>query len=844
MSLRGIFEFVIKIDRFRNVDLFHQGLYHLRFRIYHEVNGEVYLAHPYSIISPSQKKSKNAHNLIPAGTVDAVSAFQTKSFLIRYQDEEVQINDIAHFRTEIDIQDNYLFQSFIFEVELMWTDLSNIGGLELWKYQMNQIESKAEFKSVSTRKFRLNNSYTGIHEYAPILFDELHYCMVCTSIHSVLLDFKFRSKPLLSVEDESASTLTYIDPSEKDKDKNGSEKRLTKNSENRKKYKNLTEFFFARESQADMTGLEVDDKDINAIFQDFIQPLITSYERLHAMHSRFIIEGLSEQQRVNIAASAEVEPFINFKADLAKPRSSQDSSWIIDTSASTNADSLISSEKAVINKDESSSDEEKEDVLLKENSVKEGESEEEVIDSQKSKQMVEENEEEKVQKRENNNEVIESSTLDELNDASVQEGQYCSKFPFRDPEELAKAIQYEMNNLAANIFQLWHKLVMVLQMEKTELNAILKESFKEKMRESWGESIFRNIIQTSDYSLQTDKDIGQLHKHMAKVRRNNVYYLSMEPLKVEDINLIPDIEQHPIVFEDVYLKSDPKDGNQANAESLIPNHESFKKDYDGIHLFILVHGFQGNPFDMRLIKNNISTLYPDSVFMCASSNEGLTDDDIHNQGLRLSEEVQGYIAEWCPTGNLAKLSFIGHSMGGLVIRSALPHLQEYSDKMHLYMTLSSPHLGYMFNSGKLVNAGLWVLKKWKKSQSLQQLMMTDEKDPKDTFLFKASKLEGLTWFKHVALISSFQDSYAPYESARIEICKNAANDPSRGSAYIEMARNLLHDMELQVLYRIDVNFKIKTKNLDNFIGRTAHIRFLEDQSLMQMILTRYTDFFR
>lgn len=36
-------------------------------------------------------------------------------------------------------------------------------------------------------------------------------------------------------------------------------------------------------------------------------------------------------------------------------------------------------------------------------------------------------------------------------------------------------------------------------------------------------------------------------------------------------------------------------------------------------------------------------------------------------------EIKKFIQEWCPNG-CTKLSFIGHSLGGLIIRSAIPHL--------------------------------------------------------------------------------------------------------------------------------------------------------------------------
>ena len=55
----------------------------------------------------------------------------------------------------------------------------------------------------------------------------------------------------------------------------------------------------------------------------------------------------------------------------------------------------------------------------------------------------------------------------------------------------------------------------------------------------------------------------------------------------------------------------------------------------------------------------------------------------------------------------------------------------------------------------------------KDSECLKQLSMTDHENPEETFLFKLSKMGGLEYFKHIFLFSSKQDSYAPFESARI-----------------------------------------------------------------------------
>ena len=87
--------------------------------------------------------------------------------------------------------------------------------------------------------------------------------------------------------------------------------------------------------------------------------------------------------------------------------------------------------------------------------------------------------------------------------------------------------------------------------------------------------------------------------------------------------------------------------------------------------------------------------------------------------------------------------------------------------MHGYLSLCTPHLGCMYKSGKLFSAGMWVLKKWKKSVCLAQMGMTDNKDLEKTTLFELSKFQGLAWFKHIIFVSSFQDQYAPFDSARI-----------------------------------------------------------------------------
>lgn len=46
-----------------------------------------------------------------------------------------------------------------------------------------------------------------------------------------------------------------------------------------------------------------------------------------------------------------------------------------------------------------------------------------------------------------------------------------------------------------------------------------------------------------------------------------------------------------------------------------------------------------------------------------------------------------------------------------------------------------------------------------------------------------------------------------------------------------MADNIFKELKTRVIHRVDVNFDIGKKNIDSIIGRAAHIKFFESQSL-------------
>lgn len=85
---------------------------------------------------------------------------------------------------------------------------------------------------------------------------------------------------------------------------------------------------------------------------------------------------------------------------------------------------------------------------------------------------------------------------------------------------------------------------------------------------------------------------------------------------------------------------------------------------------------------MRTFKNYVSLTLPNALCHASSVNEEFTDGNIEDMGKKLAIEVKKHITDWCfskdaSTLLLDKLTFIGHSLGGIIIRSALPHLESY-----------------------------------------------------------------------------------------------------------------------------------------------------------------------
>ncbi|GKV00506.1 hypothetical protein SLEP1_g13182 [Rubroshorea leprosula] len=112
------------------------------------------------------------------------------------------------------------------------------------------------------------------------------------------------------------------------------------------------------------------------------------------------------------------------------------------------------------------------------------------------------------------------------------------------------------------------------------------------------------------------------------------------------------------------------------------------------HLVIMVNGIVGSAADWRFAAEQFVKKLPDKIIVhrseCNSSK--LTFDGVDLMGERLAEEVLAVVRQ---RPEVQKISFVAHSLGGLVARYAIGRLYEHSSRLnssdHYGISLSEEH---------------------------------------------------------------------------------------------------------------------------------------------------------
>lgn len=228
----------------------------------------------------------------------------------------------------------------------------------------------------------------------------------------------------------------------------------------------------------------------------------------------------------------------------------------------------------------------------------------------------------------------------------------------------------------------------------------------------------------------------------------------------------------PILYEEVLWL------NQNFEKSYISWDQNSRKTEDiyaylhqAQHFVFLVHGFKGSIRDMQKISNMLVLRCPKIKPIIWKSIQEHAEDttfDIEKLGTKLAYEIHHEILENHEEDTEYKISFIGHSLGGLLIRAALWKLRMHKEKFQTLMTLGTPHWGYMHSKSKLLSLGIWMYDKVATNPVLTQIRLGDSKDIRETKIYELSEKEEIGFFKNIVILGSEQDTFASIETSLIK----------------------------------------------------------------------------
>lgn len=95
------------------------------------------------------------------------------------------------------------------------------------------------------------------------------------------------------------------------------------------------------------------------------------------------------------------------------------------------------------------------------------------------------------------------------------------------------------------------------------------------------------------------------------------------------------------------------------------------------------------------------------IFYISKSNEKNSLDDIEIMANNLAKEILDYIIILEKNGGINQLSFICHSLGGIIARQAVKsnHLTSYRGLFSNFCTFGSPHCSLLLHNHTIINSG-------------------------------------------------------------------------------------------------------------------------------------------
>ena len=84
-----------------------------------------------------------------------------------------------------------------------------------------------------------------------------------------------------------------------------------------------------------------------------------------------------------------------------------------------------------------------------------------------------------------------------------------------EPDKIAALVTGDVKMIADQIFSIWNRLIELLTINPKFVTEFLRIIYEEKMREYWGEHIYRTIVETRDFAIPSEENVGEIHRQIA-----------------------------------------------------------------------------------------------------------------------------------------------------------------------------------------------------------------------------------------------------------------------------------------------------------------------------------------
>ncbi|EFO64084.1 Hypothetical protein GLP15_3470 [Giardia lamblia P15] len=298
----------------------------------------------------------------------------------------------------------------------------------------------------------------------------------------------------------------------------------------------------------------------------------------------------------------------------------------------------------------------------------------------------------------------------------------------------------------------------------------------------------------------------------------------------------------PIVFVRSYAQGSTPTDDKLTVASLEPpvannvyyavssNVKSARKllstDLDKINVYIYLHGLQAQHLDMLAISECLATFRKGKSLdiLCESYADSSAAPSKENAGKIYNEIFSKLSSRNVKLDSLQSINFIGHSLGGLLclkVASMLPPDQQ--EKLGFLLTINAPITGTTFKSNLVsmavpfITGKMPVIKEMKDCSSDGVIYTTATQFPS---------------FKQAYFVGTCGDGFVPFRCA-------TGMGITEDQVLISnlLAKNIKSSVVKQAIVCFDAGeLKENGSGLNNIIGRTAHLRLLEDRQAFRMVL--------